>query len=55
MILNFRYWIDEPGNDVMWFFSENHALLFHICQYYAGTLYPNEVFTCSGRTGRCQR
>ena len=47
VILNFRYWIDEPGNDVMWFFSENHALLFHICQYYAGTLYPNEVFTCA--------
>ena len=55
VILNFRYWIDEPGNDVMWFFSENHALLFHICQYYAGTLYPDEVFACSGRTGRLQR
>jgi len=19
--LNYRYWIDEPGDDVMWFFS----------------------------------
>ncbi len=55
VILYFRYWIDEPGNDVMWFFSENHALLFHICQYYAGILYPEEVFLNSGRTGREQR
>jgi hypothetical protein len=50
-ILNFRYWIDEPGNDVMWFFSENHALLFHICQLLCGELYPGEVFTNSGLTG----
>jgi hypothetical protein len=51
-ILNFRYWVDEPGNDVMWFFSENHALLFHICQLLCGELYPDEVFTNSGLTGR---
>ncbi|GHV95710.1 hypothetical protein AGMMS50293_20300 [Spirochaetia bacterium] len=51
-ILNFRYWIDEPGNDVMWFFSENHALLFHICQLLCGELYPDEVFTTSGLSGR---
>jgi hypothetical protein len=50
-ILNFRYWIDEPGNDVMWFFSENHALLFHICQLLCGELYPDEIFTNSGLTG----
>lgn len=52
LVLEFRYWIDEPGNDVMWFFSENHALLFHICQYYAGNLFPEEVFVNSGFTGR---
>jgi hypothetical protein len=51
-ILNFRYWIDEPGNDVMWFFSENHALLFHICQLLCGELYPDEIFTNSGLSGR---
>ena len=54
VILGFRYWIDEPGDDVMWFFSENHALLFHICQYYAGKLFPDECFTNSGWTGREQ-
>lgn len=50
-ILGFRYWMDEPGDDVMWFFSENHALLFHTCQLLAGQLFPGEVFANSGRTG----
>lgn len=49
--LNYRYWIDEPGDDVMWFFSENHALLFHTCQYLAGRLFPEDVFTNSGKSG----
>jgi len=49
--LQFRYWIDEPGNDVMWYFSENHALLFHVAQYLAGHLYPEDEFTESRRTG----
>ena len=48
----FRYWIDEPGDDVMWFFSENHALLFHCCQYLAGSWLPDRIFTGSGKTGR---
>ena len=52
--VNFRYWMDEPGDDVMWFFSENHALLFHICQYAAGTLFPDDLFTTSQKTGRQQ-
>lgn len=47
----YRYWIDEPGDDVMWFFSENHALLFHICQYLAGKYLPDSTFTNSGMPG----
>ena len=50
-ILNFRYWMDEPGDDVMWFYSENHALMFHTCQMLAGELYPSETFSNSGMTG----
>jgi hypothetical protein len=53
-ILGFRYWMDEPGNDVMWFFSENHALLFHTSCYLAGALFPDEVFHRSARLGREQ-
>ena len=53
-ILNWRYWLDEPGDDVMWFWSENHVLCFHTAQYLAGKLFPDEVFPNSGRTGRDQ-
>ena len=53
-ILGFRYWMDEPGNDVMWYFSENHALLFHTACYLAGALFPDAVFRRSGRIGREQ-
>ena len=50
-VLSFRYWIDEKGNDAMWYFSENHAFLFHVSQYLAGAFYPEETFTNSGRKG----
>lgn len=48
---NYRYWFDEPGNDVMWFWSENHALCFHSAQYIAGELFADSRFTASNRTG----
>ncbi|SDE72479.1 hypothetical protein SAMN05421538_11055 [Paracoccus isoporae] len=53
-ILAYRYWMDEPGNDVQWYFSENHALLFHTAAYLAGDLLPDAVFRRSGRDGRAQ-
>ena len=34
-ILGYRFWMDEPGNDVMWFWPENHVLCFHAAQYLA--------------------
>lgn len=45
MILNFRYWSDEYGTDVMWYYSENHALNFHVSELLAGELYPDEMFS----------
>ncbi|ASY65208.1 hypothetical protein SJ05684_b42260 (plasmid) [Sinorhizobium sojae CCBAU 05684] len=53
-VLGYRYWVDEPGNDVMWFWSENHVLCFHVSQLLAGEYLPDAVFTTSGRTGRQQ-
>ncbi|NND90829.1 MAG: hypothetical protein HKN42_08175 [Granulosicoccus sp.] len=50
-LLGFRYWLDEPGNDVMWFWSENHVLCFHVAQYLAGSLYDEECFHNSGKSG----
>ena len=43
--------MDEPGNDVQWYFSENHALLFHTSAYLAGHLLPASTFVRSGRKG----
>jgi hypothetical protein len=50
-ILGYRYWMDEPGNDVQWYFSENHALLFHTAAYLAGHVLPAARFVRSGRLG----
>ncbi len=51
-VLGYRYWLDEPGDDVMWFWSENHVLCFHSAQLVAGRLFPDAVFPNSGKTGR---
>ncbi len=51
-VLNFRYWMDEKGKDSMWWFSENHAFLFHLCQYAAGLLYEGQTFKVSGKTAK---
>jgi hypothetical protein len=53
-VLGYRYWMDEPGNDVQWYFSENHALLFHTAAYLGGALFPDAVFVRSGRSGADQ-
>lgn len=53
-VLAWRYWVDEPGNDAMWFWSENHVLCFHVSQLLAGMLFPDEVFVASGRRGAAQ-
>jgi hypothetical protein len=55
VLLKFRYWMDEDGSDGMCFWSENHALMFYGAQMIAGSLYPDDVFACSGRTGRQQQ
>ncbi|QPC88028.1 hypothetical protein GA830_15665 [Mesorhizobium sp. NBSH29] len=53
-ILGYRYWMDEPGNDVQWYFSENHALLFHTAAYLSGHLLVDQTFARSGRKGSDQ-
>ncbi len=51
-VLNFKYWLDEPGPDDMCWWSENHQILFHTAELLAGRLYPNLIFPNSGMTGR---
>lgn len=54
VFLDYRFWMDEAGGDGMCFWSENHALMFYGTQLVAGGLFPGDVFTRSGRTGRQQ-
>ena len=54
-ILNFKYWHDEPGEDAMWYYSENHQILFHACEILAGQRYPDRAFTNDGQTGQWHR
>lgn len=51
-VLDFKYWLDEPGPDHMVWWSENHQILFHTAELLAGRLYPDETFSNSGMTGR---
>lgn len=50
-ILGYRFWMREPGNDAMWFWSENHVLCFHTAQLIAGGLFADRVFPNASRTG----
>ena len=51
-VLGFKYWIDEPGQDQMCYWSENHQALYHANEMLAGQLFPDEVFANDGATGR---
>ena len=50
-VLGFKYWVDEPGDTVMYMGSENHRLLFHVAEWMAGMLFPTEMFTNSQQNG----
>lgn len=51
-ILEFPYWLDEPGTDAMCTWSENHQVIFGACEFVAGQAFPDEIFGNSGFTGR---
>jgi hypothetical protein len=50
-IRNYRYWIEEPGRDVMDYDTESRQILFHTCEILAGQLMPDQIFKKSGKTG----
>jgi len=51
-LFGFRYWWDEPGENSMCYWSENHQILFASAEYLVGQKYPDTVFTNSALTGR---
>jgi len=56
-MLHFKYWMDEPGDDGMCFWSENHQILFHTCEYLAGHIFKNQTFINDGNLGsvKCEK
>lgn len=52
MFLGAKYWMTEPGEDSMCYWSENHQLLFAVAEYMAGQYWPGRVFANDGATGR---
>ncbi|MGI5894726.1 MAG: hypothetical protein ACOX6P_09065 [Candidatus Merdivicinus sp.] len=53
LLLDFDYWYGEnvkfPGKHIIW--TENHVMLFMVCEYLATKLYPNEFFRFRGKKG----
>ena len=54
-MLDYRYWEDEPGDDIMDFHTESRQLLFHTCEILAGQNFLDQTFKNSGQTGRWHR
>lgn len=50
-LLGFKFWPDEPGEDDMIAYTENHYILFASGAFLAGQRWPEAVFTNSGWTG----
>src|SRR5664280_2804286 len=50
-LVGFKYWMAEPGDDAMCFWSENHQLLFATAEYLAGATYSEETFSNDRRAG----
>lgn len=50
--LGFKYWYDQPGPDKMIFWTENHQILFNANEYLMGQMFPDEIFSNTGRNGR---
>lgn len=54
-ILGFKYWYTDPTPpevvDHRWYWSENHRLIFHTCEYLAGQALPDERFTTADLDG----
>jgi len=52
VLFNFRYWWDQPGENSMCYWSENHQILFASAEYLIGQRYPDVIFPNSGMSGK---
>lgn len=54
-LIGFKYWLDEPGGVHACYFTENHQILYHSAEYFAGQMFPDAVFPSDGKTGAQHR
>jgi len=50
-LLNFKFWILDPGKDSMCYYSENHQICYIANEYLIGKLFPTEKFTIDNKIG----
>jgi len=51
-MLNWKYWLDEPGTTYVEMWTENHQMLSASAEYLVGQMFPDEIFSNDGLTGR---
>ena len=51
-MLNSKYWLDEPGTTYVEMWTENHQMLSASAEYLAGQMFPDDVFSNDGLTGK---
>ncbi len=49
--LGFKYFMDEPGDDSMCYWSENHQIMFAVAEYLAGQQWADKILTNDQKTG----
>lgn len=54
-LVAFKFWYTQPTRDGvtddMWYWSENHEVLFHTIEHLVGARFPDRVFPQTGMTG----
>lgn len=50
-LLDFKYWIEQPGLDAMCYFTENHQFVWHTAEHLIGSYFAQEKFTNAKMTG----
>ncbi len=64
-LLDFKYWYTDPTPDrefggapvidLMWYWTENHVLIFRVCEYLVGQRHPDRIFSVTGMNGAQHR
>jgi hypothetical protein len=54
-LLGFKYWVDEPGSDLLSMWSENHQIGYHAAEFLAGQFFPDTDFSNNRRSGAWHR